>query len=246
MRQSGAERFGQPQRRSGSSSCLPASGSLFSVGTTTVTCSAADVRRQRRARSSFTVTVNAAPDGRMFGVGQIRRRRKRRHRAFRVSQPHFRDNAPASNTGRTTRAAAAAAMTTTTAIRIATTTAITITTTGVQHRGDPAGRPRSEATEMTGAVFSDDPAFRPDHSRHRRPATDSVVFVGGRQVRMAGAATPSKFTPPIRGNPAVITTLALVAKKTPTGSRRAASTASWTAAISNRRRASVRRNEPSD
>ena len=156
-----------------SSSCLPASGSIFAVGTTTVTCSAADLAGNTSSKS-FTVTVNAAPDGRMFGVGQVDEHGDRHHVVFRVSQLHFRDNGRLEywandehrcsgrdddddrNRGRDYDGDHDHDY-------------------GHQHC-DPTDR--FEATAITGAVFSDDPAFRPDHSHDRRPATDSVVFVG--------------------------------------------------------------------
>ena len=157
----------------GSSSCLPASGSLFSVGTTTVTCSAADLAGNVSSKS-FTVTVNAAPDGRMFGVGQIDDGGRRRHLVFRVSQLHFRDNGRLEYWANDAR-------------RCSGRDDDDDRNRDRDYDGDhdhnygrehcdPADR--FEATEITGAVFSDDPAFRPDHSRDRRPATDSVVFVG--------------------------------------------------------------------
>jgi len=40
--------------------CAPASGSLFAIGTTTVTCTATDVRGNTSAPQSFTVTVKGA------------------------------------------------------------------------------------------------------------------------------------------------------------------------------------------
>jgi hypothetical protein len=66
-----------------STKCSPASGALFRVGTTTVTCTATDVAGNT-ADASFTVTVN--PDGRMFGVGHIEEGKTHHHFVFRVSQ----------------------------------------------------------------------------------------------------------------------------------------------------------------
>lgn len=51
--------------------CIPASGSTFPIGTTTVACSASDLHANT-ANGSFAVTVTTTPQtGRMIGIGQI-------------------------------------------------------------------------------------------------------------------------------------------------------------------------------
>jgi hypothetical protein len=157
-----------------SSSCLPAAGTLFAVGTTTVTCTAADVAGNV-ATATFAVTVTAAADGRMFGVGHIASGNTHDHFVFRVSQLRYRDNG-----------------------------ALEFWSTDARRCGDrdrdedydhdrdfngdhdrDYGRShcspvvnRFESTGVTGAVFSDDPGFTPSRGHGPKPTMDSVLFVG--------------------------------------------------------------------
>src|SRR4029077_13700437 len=48
--------------------CLPASGSTFPLGATTVTCSASEVQRRTSAPASFTVTVRDTTPPVLTGV----------------------------------------------------------------------------------------------------------------------------------------------------------------------------------
>jgi hypothetical protein len=69
-----------------SSGCVPASGSIFPVGLTTVHCTATDLAGNSGA-ATFTVRVSpSSRDGRMHGEGFIDRRGRRHHFAFRVAQ----------------------------------------------------------------------------------------------------------------------------------------------------------------
>jgi uncharacterized protein YjiK len=66
--------------------CTPASGTVFPVGTTPVTCQSTDAA-SNTGSATFTVTVApppTTPDGRIFGVGQIEHGNTRHHFAFRV------------------------------------------------------------------------------------------------------------------------------------------------------------------
>jgi Tol biopolymer transport system component len=65
--------------------CLPASGSMFLVGNTTVTCTATD-HAGNTSSAAFTVTVTPARDGRLFGAGLINDGGRHHHFVFRVSQ----------------------------------------------------------------------------------------------------------------------------------------------------------------
>ena len=91
-----------------SSSCLPASGSVFSLGLTTVTCTAIDLA-DNSGSATFTVTVTpvtpTADDGRMLGVGFVDQAGKHQHFAFRVAQIRSNDFGRLS-IGPTSRAAA--------------------------------------------------------------------------------------------------------------------------------------------
>jgi hypothetical protein len=75
------------------SGCVPASGSVFAPGLTTVTCTATDLAGNSGA-AMFAVTVNPvamSSDGRMYGVGFIEQGSKHQHFLFRVSQLQGRD-----------------------------------------------------------------------------------------------------------------------------------------------------------
>jgi hypothetical protein len=73
-----------------SSGCDAASGSVFPVGSTVVTCSATDVAGNTGSKT-FTVTVTAAPDGSMSGSGHIDDDGVRHKFEFDVSQSRLRD-----------------------------------------------------------------------------------------------------------------------------------------------------------
>jgi probable HAF family extracellular repeat protein len=65
------------------SSCLPTSGSVFPVGSTTVTCSATNLAG---TANSATFTIRVTPDGRAFGAGSLDSDQQRHHVRFRLSQ----------------------------------------------------------------------------------------------------------------------------------------------------------------
>jgi uncharacterized protein YjiK len=151
-----------------SSACLPASGSVFPVGVTTVTCRATDVAGNTGS-GTFTVKVNPAPDGRMYGVGHVDTGRTgRSYFVFRVAQLRNLDYGRLefwSVTGNQCR-----------------------NDDDDEHDGNITGEHdgdfgrrhcRSvntfEAASIPVVVFLDDPAFR---SGRGRPAVDTVRFVG--------------------------------------------------------------------
>jgi hypothetical protein len=65
------------------SSCLPTSGSVFPVGSTTVTCSAINLAG---TTNSATFTIRVTPDGRASGAGSVDSDQQRHHVRFRLSQ----------------------------------------------------------------------------------------------------------------------------------------------------------------
>lgn len=151
-------------------SCLPASGSVFPIGTTTVTCTATDLAGNSGSGTfRVTVTSTATLDGRMFGVGFINQKGQHHHFVFRVAQirnqdygrfeywvsdPRFcgrdddDDRDPNFNGDHGSDY-------------------------GRDHR-NPLNR--FEATSITSVIFSDDPSFRP--GRSPRPTVDTVRFSG--------------------------------------------------------------------
>ena len=154
------------------SSCSPASGSTFALGTTTVTCTATDLAGNN-GQATFTVTVNpapaSAPDARMYGVGFIDQGRNHNHFVFRVSQVQNHDygrfefwvNDPRN-------------------CRLDDEYARDPSING-EHDGDFGRNRRSppnhfEATSIGSVLFSDDPAFSP--GRGRLPTADTVTFLG--------------------------------------------------------------------
>lgn len=159
-----------------SSGCLPASGSLFPVGATTVTCTAADLVGNTGA-VMFSVTVTPGPsptpepDGRIYGAGHVESGKTHHHFVFRVSQRASREY------GRLEYWAIDPRLCPREDDRYEL---------GRDGQGDPAyGRDhaskagRFEATAITSVVFSDDPAFRPGPGvRAVRPGVDSVTFKG--------------------------------------------------------------------
>jgi uncharacterized protein YjiK len=78
----------------GVATCAPVSGSAFPVGVTTVTCTSTDAAGNT-GTTTFTVTVRvtATPDGRIYGIGQIKDGGKHHHFAFSVSEIGARDYA---------------------------------------------------------------------------------------------------------------------------------------------------------
>jgi uncharacterized protein YjiK len=74
--------------------CVPASGTKFAVGVTTVTCSSTDAAGNT-GTATFNVTVTftppATPDGRIYGFGHVDDGGKHHHFAFRVSEVGNRD-----------------------------------------------------------------------------------------------------------------------------------------------------------
>jgi DNA-binding beta-propeller fold protein YncE len=153
-----------------SSSCAPASGSTFPVGSTTVTCTARD-KAGNVGTATFTILVTAAtaPDGLMYGIGDIDDARTHQHFVFRVAQLNNRDygrlefwaNSPS------------------TCPRADHDYDYDRTRSGSRDvdygRNHLAPSVRFEATSIS-ATFSDDPSFRPD--RTTRPMVDTVRMTG--------------------------------------------------------------------
>jgi hypothetical protein len=161
-----------------SSACLPASGSVFPVGVTTVTCRATDVAGNTGS-ATFTVTVNPAPDGRMYGVGHVDNGRAgRSHFVFRVAQLRNLDYGRLefwSVTGNQ--------------CRNDDDDEHDGTITGEHDRDFARRHCRSvnafEATSIPVVVFFDDPEFQ--SGRGHQPAVDTVRFAGtGRWNGRAG------------------------------------------------------------
>jgi HYR domain len=149
-----------------SSSCVPASGSQFSVGSTPVRCSATD-RAGNVGTGTFVVTVT--PDGRIFGAGHAGASPLHHHFVFRVSQRQSKEHARLEywvNEPKVCRS-----------------------DDDDEHgrdfdgdHDDNYGRDhrraanRFEAATVNDVTFSDDPAFQP--GRGRQPTVDSVRFTG--------------------------------------------------------------------
>jgi hypothetical protein len=74
--------------------CVPASGTKFPVGVTTVTCSSTDAAGNT-GTDTFNVTVThtppVTPDGRIYGIGHVDDGGKHHHFVFRVSEVGNRD-----------------------------------------------------------------------------------------------------------------------------------------------------------
>ena len=151
------------------SGCAPASGALFPIGSTTVTCVATDVAGNSR-NGTFTVTVNATLpelDGRMHGAGHIDLGRQHQHFVFRVSHQNgietgrleYWSNDPRSCQSDDDDGAADGDRD---------------DNYRRDHRSPPA---RFEAMSIDGVDFEDDPAFQPGAGR-RAPAIDTVRFAG--------------------------------------------------------------------
>jgi hypothetical protein len=74
--------------------CVPASGTKFAVGVTTVICSSTDAAGNT-GTDTFDVTVTytppATPDGRIYGLGHVDDGGKHHHFVFRVSEVGNRD-----------------------------------------------------------------------------------------------------------------------------------------------------------
>jgi hypothetical protein len=155
-----------------SSTCLPASGSVFAVGTTTVACTAVDVVGNTNT-ATFIITVTPAPDGRIHGAGHIGNGKIHHHFVFRVAQSNEReygrleywvsesrfcsrdDHGHEYDAGRN----------------------------GLDEReyGRRHGKPSGhfQVSAITSVVFSNDPGFEPNRAgRANRPNVDSVLFTG--------------------------------------------------------------------
>jgi hypothetical protein len=154
-----------------SSNCLPASGSVFAVGVTTVTCTATD-QADNTGSAAFSVTVNpVAPtaDGRMYGVGFLEQDGKHQHFVFGVAQVHNRSTGRFEYWVNDPR-------------RCGSDDDFDRDPTfNGDHDGD-FGRDHHappnhfEAMSVTSVVFSDDPAFQPGLGP--RPTIDTVRFSG--------------------------------------------------------------------
>jgi hypothetical protein len=159
--------------------CVPASGTKFAVGVTTVTCSSTDAAGNT-GTDAFDVTVTftppVTPDGRIYGVGHVVDG-KHRHFVFRVSEIGNRDYGHFEYWVNEKRACARD------------------DDDYAGHRGrggdddrdygrerkKPAGR--FEATSIASVVFSDDPRSRPSRFGpfsffFAPPRVDSVTFTG--------------------------------------------------------------------
>jgi len=129
-------------------SCAPPSGSLFPIGTTTVTCTATDATGHS-STGSFTVTVvQPNTDGRMHGDGFVEEGSTKDHFEFDVAaradldRGHFNYNV-----------------------------------TAPKHGSTPERHDQFTSTSIDVATFANDPAFTPGRKK-QPPATDSVVFSG--------------------------------------------------------------------
>ena len=149
------------------SGCLPASGSVFPVGLSIVTCTAPDLAGNTGS-ATFTVRVNPAPDGRMFGHGHIDTGKQHHHFVFQVSQRRQRDDVRLEYWVTNPRSCSDDDADD------------DRDRDGDHDRNDDRNHQhalsRFEATSVTGAVFSDDPAFRTGPPT--RSAVDSVRFSG--------------------------------------------------------------------
>ena len=131
--------------------CTPPSGSVFPIGTTTVTCTAADATGHS-STGTFTVTVTQpAPtdlDGRMHGDGFVADGSTKHHFEFEVAERGDRErgrfdyNVTAPKKGKT-----------------------------------PERDDRFTATSIGAVTFTDDPASVPGPKKHP-PEADSVLFSG--------------------------------------------------------------------
>jgi hypothetical protein len=153
-------------------SCAPTSGTLFPVGTTTVSCIATDVAGLTGSDSFKITVVPAAPDldGRMFGHGHVHDLAgKHHHFAFRVAERGDREWGRLEYWANEPRQCSAdddhprhggehdGAY-------------------GRSHRGS---RSRFEATAVDDVVFSNDPDFSPFRRGPRSgQQVDSVTFTG--------------------------------------------------------------------
>jgi hypothetical protein len=155
------------------SSCAPTSGSTFPVGVTPVTCTATDVAGNTNS-GTFSVTVqavnpDAAPDGRMFGVGFVIEDGAHHHFAFRVSQTRDHDFGRLEYWVSDPRHCA-----------VDDDADFGSHVTGEHdddyQRSRSGSRKHFTATSMTTVTFSDDPGFQP--TRGARSAVDTVRVVG--------------------------------------------------------------------
>ena len=157
--------------------CAPASGSLFPIGATTVTCTATD-RSTNSSSASFVVTVAAptttdTPDGRMFGHGHIDAASTHHHFSFRVTERGTVDSGrleywsitPKKNGKRDDDD----------------------DDYGGGSNGDDEGGYGHQhakatgvfvATSITSVTFLDDPAFAPGPKKGRQPTVDTVTILG--------------------------------------------------------------------
>jgi pimeloyl-ACP methyl ester carboxylesterase len=160
-----------------SAGCLPASGSVFPVGDTTVTCTASDVTGNM-STATFTVTVTSTSppttsDGRMFGAGYVNGGGTHHHFVLRISQVGTRSNGRLEYWVNDPRRCG--------------------------EEDDDEGRDkdrhgdadrdygrdrcrptsRFEATSIAAVAFSDNPAWQPARRDNDRPPTvDTVTFTG--------------------------------------------------------------------
>ena len=158
-----------------SSGCVPASGSTFPVGTTTVTCTATDAVGNTGS-TTFTVTVTPAvtpaPDGRMYGAGFVNDLNRHHHFVFRVSQLRDRDWGRLEYWVNDSR-------------RCGDDDAYDHGAAG-DHDGNYGRDHRAsnhfETTSIASVIFSDDPSFLPSSGARgrggRRPTVDTVRFSG--------------------------------------------------------------------
>jgi hypothetical protein len=159
----------------GSSGCAPASGSLFPLGATTVTCTATD-NVGNTGTGTFTVTVTPADavlPGRMHGIGHIAAGAAHHHFAFRVIESNDREY------GRLEYWVSEP--------RFCARDDHGYDLDRSRNGGDDRdyGRPHLkasghfEATSIASIVFSNDPAFRPGRgTRPGLPSVDTVSFAG--------------------------------------------------------------------
>jgi hypothetical protein len=148
--------------------CAPASGSVFPVGITTVTCTATDVA-SNASTATFAVTVQltATLDGRMFGIGFIAAGTQHHHLLFHVMQRDGIDSGRLEYWFKDSRLCGDDDD-----FSVADGSLDSLY--GHEH----AAPKRFQATTITEVVLTDDPAFRPGWALGGEPNGDTVRVRG--------------------------------------------------------------------
>ncbi len=148
--------------------CAPASGSVFPIGATTVTCTATDVA-SNASTASFTVTVQLTPtlDGRMFGIGFIAAGSQHHHLLFHVMQRDGIDSGRLEYWFKDSRLCGEDDDFN-----------VADGSLDNQYGHDHAAPKRFQATAITEVIVTDDPAFRPGWALGGEPQGDTVHVQG--------------------------------------------------------------------